>query len=292
MKFFKEQDKKVHQQIEENASMKNDVVSAIKEVAEEVFKLDHELKDVPEEGTKFILEKNLSKERMDMLKKGLQIPTFKLNLSKSVYDEKYMAYFMKDASTLLKAPHILDSVEDVDLVTNLQWSSVVVEAIMLSISTAGIYFHPWHIGQAIELVVPYVPSLLCYLQTFASAWNAPHASPSAKAQAMINLLKTTIQNHIYLLVLKCLTSYMTPGEFNRFYARVYVAVIHPIEVGNTSVIRIKIAHSIPYDHFFNHKMTNISQLATIKAEFEHKEGGFVLLRCNGIAPFLVGDYGI
>ncbi|XP_066936254.1 uncharacterized protein [Clytia hemisphaerica] len=269
LKFVKEQDKNAYQQLEDNASMKNDVISAIKEAAEEVFKLDRELKDVPDEGAKFILEKNLSQERMDMIKKGLQIPTFKLNLSKSVYDGRYMAYFMKDENTLLKAPHVLGSIQAVDMGIAQQWSSIIVEAIALSLHISGITFLPLYIHQALELVACSItPPIACFLPKFAQSWDAPNASPSKKAQAMVDLLKVIIENdRLYFQVLTCIAQYMSLSQWTKFFSRVTAAVINPIVYGNEAIV-IKIAQAIPYDHNFNHKIINIAQLALIRSEFE------------------------
>ncbi|XP_066936117.1 uncharacterized protein [Clytia hemisphaerica] len=281
LKFIKEQDKNAYQQLEDNASMKNDVISAIKEVAEEVFKLDHELKDVPDEGAKFILEKNLSQERMDMIKKGLQIPTFKLNLSKSVYDGRYMAYFMKDENTLLKAPRVLDSIQAVDMVTAQQCGSIVVEAIMLTMAACGIPISPGQFGihQAIETVTmnatPGYP-LHRAVEAFVKAWDQGDVY---KAANLFGLLKATqvppqfpiiAWPTIFWMVIYDLCSGMSSPRRLKIIARVQAEIVAALNSDGAKkrVLIVKLAQAIPEAHYFNHKVMNMNQLEKIKAEIE------------------------
>jgi len=276
LKFIKEQDKSTYQELEGNASMKSDVVSAIKVAAAEMYKLGEDLKDVPDEGAKYILEKNLSKERIEMLKSGLEIPTFQLYLSKSVYDGKYMAYFMKDESTLLKAPQVLHSLESVDNVSDQQWGSIVVEAIMLAIAATGFQIRAINPQQAIEIVIKNMtPAYKQSLEEFKNGYSSSN-SHLGKATALFNLIKVTAKigtfPSLFFKVVGCLSSYMSTNQRWNLYASHVSVIMMAVAWGGIieKVLIHMFAHAIPRAGLFNRKISNIEHLEKIYAEFEPK----------------------
>ena len=167
-------DPKYYDKLMHNPDYTKSVTDAAKGIALEQVPLSKHFNQEPP-NIEQIISQHLPEERIDLLKNGLSISTFRLGLSKKLDDEKFIAAFTRNNLNLWQ-PRILSSMTSIDWTTIKQYASLVVEAVMLVMSVVGISVTPDErvIEQAVDEAAHVIQTNSKFQQTilkFIDSWK-------------------------------------------------------------------------------------------------------------------------
>ncbi|XP_038062354.1 uncharacterized protein LOC119732824 [Patiria miniata] len=240
------------------------LIQAANSAATECVKLAEEFADKPHENIAERLAKHLSGERIKLIQGGLSIPTFRMDITKSAGNS--LAQFTRGGEQFLTARALATSV-DIDWATIKQYGSVLVEAVLLVMSAAGISVSPSSkvIGRAVEEAVDAIQAsskLQKALEVFVEAWNEG-GSAFSKAKALFNLIKDSYAAGILWTIIKTVCSEMAWYEWLEAAAKVTAMIIAALATDGVALIA-EIALIVLAAVDFARKIANIVVLSELK----------------------------
>ena len=172
---------------------KEAIIQAARSAAIEQVKLAKEFAGQPEDITER-LAKHLPGSRIKMIQEALNLPTFRMDITKES-DGKHWVHLTRDNQPF-KPSRELAAVSDINWATIMQYASIIVEAVALSLSAVGISISPESssIEAAIEDTVHAIQTstrLGRAVQEFVTAWKAGGGSKWQRAKAIFKLIKDT-----------------------------------------------------------------------------------------------------
>ncbi|PIK41293.1 hypothetical protein BSL78_21855 [Apostichopus japonicus] len=243
---------------------KEKIIQAASETATENLKLTDELRNQPEDIAA-LLSKHLSDERIQLLRGGLKIPTFRLEIAKRD-DEKHWLEFTREGKQFLPSRAISTAL-DVDWGSAMQLASILVEAILLVMSAVGI--SPSSSGRGIEQALMEAAKaiednlkLQKSLIDFGTAWDSAD-SALGKAQALFFLIVDINSAGIIWTIIKALCSNI--GWFDWLLTSAKVIAMIVVAVGTGGAVLVAEVALIVLDAVdFALKIANIILLSEIK----------------------------
>ena len=264
MKF----DSKHYEKLVENPDRMESVMNAAKGVAEEQVPLAKHFVYEPS-NIEEILSQHLPEERIALLKKGLSIPTFRMEITKRLDDDKHVAAFTRNNINLLQ-PRILNSNISIDWAKIKQYGSIVVEAVLLVLSAVGISVTPGEhsIEQAVDEVAHIIQTSSKFkeeIQKFIEVWDTAGSGAYQKAKAIFHLIKDTYSSSILWTLIKSICSNMKWYEWLETAAKVSAMIIAALATEGIALIG-EIALVVLSAVDFAKKIANIGHLNNIKHE--------------------------
>ena len=245
---------------------KEAIIQAARSAATEQLTLAKELAGRPDDIEQR-LRKHLPESRMKLLRGGLDLPTFRMDITKKS-DGKHWAELTAREGKTFKPPRQLAAASDIDWATIMQYASIVVEAVMLVMSAVGISASPG--SGAIESTVEDVAhaiqtstKLEKAVQKFVAAWSAAGGSKWAKAKAIFSLIKDTYSGGILWTIIKSLCQNMSWVDWLETSAKVTAMIIAALATDGAALIA-EIALIVLSAVDFARKIANVVQLSTLK----------------------------
>ncbi|XP_071834311.1 uncharacterized protein [Apostichopus japonicus] len=245
-------------------AMKERIILAATETAEESLLLTDELRNQPEDIAA-LLSKHLSDERIQLIRGGLEIPTFRLEIAKRD-DEKHWLEFTREGKQFLPSRAISTAL-DVDWGSAMQLGSILVEAILLVMSAVGISPSPSGRGveQALKEAAKAIEDsakLQKALIDFGTAWDSAD-SAIGKARALFFLIVDINSSAVIWTIIKAL--FYNIGWFDWLLTAAKVTAMIVVVVGTGGALLIAEAAIIVLDAVaFARKIANVILLSEIK----------------------------
>ena len=249
-----------------NPAKKAEILLAARKAAEEEVKHAEEFRGDSGEprNVEERLAKYLPQGRIDMIKEGLNIPTYRLDIAKKS-DGHYHVDITRGGKELMPS-RVLITTADVASSTWVQYASIIVEGILLVIQAVGVKVEISDavIAQTAEDIVPVVESsslLQKAIQGVKDAWNG--GSAYDKAKAIFYLIKDSNAAGILWKIIKSLCSNMSYWDWLKTAAIVTAQIVAAVATDGAALIaKIILALSAAYE--FGKKIVNLVQLERIK----------------------------
>ena len=250
---------------------KKQLIQAARETATECLQLAAEFLGQPTDIAER-LAKHLSKDRIQLIRLGLSIPTFQMDVIKKE-DGKYLVKLSKNGNPFMTGTRDLSVTADVDWSNTIQEASILVEAVLLVMSAVGISVNPSEevMEKTVEDVVHEIETsstLQRAIEDFISAWNTAGANAWEKATAIFNLLKDTYAAGILWTIIESLCKEMAWYDWLETAARVSAMIIAALATEGAALIA-EIALIVLDAVDFARKIGNIVQLNEIKKTFKN-----------------------
>ena len=252
-------------ELEANPAQKQAIVKAAQEAAVEHLKIAEEFRDRPSENVAERLTKYLPKHRLELIETGLQVPTYRLDISKKD-DGHHWADITRDGKEFMPSRK-LNTVESVNATSWIQIASIIVEAILLVLQAVGIKVavSEQAITRTAEEIIPVIQSS-SQLQKAVQALKeaAQGGSKYEIAKAIFVLIKDSYSASILWQVIKGLCSNMSKWDWIKTAGIVTAMIIAALATDGLALIaKIVLALNSAYE--FIKKLTNLRELDAIKS---------------------------
>ncbi|KAJ8257282.1 hypothetical protein GJAV_G00183930 [Gymnothorax javanicus] len=245
---------------------KKAVTEAARNAATEQVKLAKEFAGQPDDIAER-LAKHLPENRIMMLRKGLEFPTFRMDIIKKDDGKHWVE--LKRGQEALEPARALQSSADIDWAEIKQYASILVEAVALVMSAVGISVSPSAaatakaVDEAIDAIKS-SPRLQRALDAFVEAWNMAGSSAFKKAKAIFDLIKESFAAGILWTIIKALCSNMAWYDWLETAAKVTAMIIAALATDGVALIA-EIALIVLSAVDFARKIYNMSELKAIKS---------------------------
>jgi len=223
----------------------------------------------PEELGRFVSEtlaKHLPSSRIDMIAKGLQIPTYRLNFRHE--NNTFFADITKGGDKFMDSIR-LATVEDVSFASGLQIASIVVEAVLLVLSVVGISVPEEAVAKVARQLANTIMesrAVKAAVEVLRKVWSSGGSSGS-KATAIWDLIKALweYKTHGKILwqIMKGLCSNMSWVDWLKTAAIISATIIAALASGGAALVA-KIALAVNSAYEFGKKISNLQELDEIK----------------------------
>ena len=119
------------QMLQADPAKKQALIQAAREAAEEEVKLAEEFHTLPPENVAERLSKHLPQNRVELIKTGLEVPTYHLDISKKA-DGHHWADITRDGKVFMQS-QVLESSAAIGKSTYIQMASIVIEGVLLAL---------------------------------------------------------------------------------------------------------------------------------------------------------------
>ena len=250
--------------LEKDPSIKQSVVQAARDAATEHLKLAEEFRTKPTENIEERLSKHLPKHRVDLIKTGLQVPTYQVNIAKRV-DRHHWVDITRDGKPFMESLK-LDTAASINQTSWIQIASIIIEAVLLVLQAVGIVVDVSKqvIQRTAEEIIPVVESS-SQLQKAVEALEeaAKGGSKLEIAKAIFILIKDSYAANILWEIIKGLCSNMSTLDWIKTAAIVTAMIIAAIATDGVALIaKIVLALNSAYE--FIKKLTNLRTLKELK----------------------------
>ena len=254
------------EKLEKDPTIKQSVVQAARDAATEHLKLAEEFRTKPTENIEERLSKHLPKHRVDLIKTGLQVPTYQLNIARRS-DGHHWVDIIRDGKPFMESIK-LDTAASIEQASWIQIASIIVEAVLLVLQAVGIKLHVSK--QVIERTAKEIVSVVessSQLQKAVKALEeaAKNGSIGDIAKAIFYLIKESHSASILWKVIKSLCSNMSTLDWIKTAAIVSAEIIAAIFSGGAALIaKVVLALNSAYE--FIKKLTNLRTLKELKQD--------------------------
>jgi len=243
--------------------------AATKAAEEEVNLIDKFDRHPPEELGRFASEtlvKHLPSSRIDMIAKGLQIPTYRLNFRHE--NNTFFADITKGGDKYMDSIR-LATVEDISFASGLQIASIVVEAVLLVLSVVGISVPEEAVAKVARQLANTIMesrAVKAAVEVLKKVWSSGGSSGS-KAAAIWDLIKALWEykthGNVLWQIIKGLCSNMSWLDWLKTAAIISATIIAALASGGTALVA-KIALALNSAYEFGKKIYNLQELDEIK----------------------------
>ena len=252
-------------ELEANPAQKQAVIKAAKEAAVEHLKLAEEFRTRPSENVAERLAKHLPKHRLELIETGLQVPTYRLDISKKD-DGHHWVDITRDGKEFMPSRK-LNTVESVNATSWIQIASIVVEAVLLVLQAVGIKVavSEQAIMKTAEEIIPVIESS-SQLQKAVQALEeaAKGGSMYEIAKAIFALIKDSYSASILWKIIKGLCSNMSTWDWVKTAGIVSAMIVAALATDGVALIaKVLLALNSAYE--FIKKLTNLQELKAIKS---------------------------
>ena len=236
-----------------NPAKKAEILLAARKAAEEEVKHAEEFRGDSGEprNVEEQLVKYLPQGRIDMIKEGLNIPTYRLDIANYKKSDGYYHVDITRGGKELMPSRVLITTADVASSTWVQYASIIVKGILLVIQAVGVKVEVSDavIAQTAEDIVPVIESsslLQKAIQGVKDAWNG--GSAYDKAKAIFYLIKDSYAAGILWSIIKSLCSNMSYWDWAKTTAIVTVQIVAAVATDGAALIaKIILALNAAYE---------------------------------------------
>lgn len=252
------------QELEANPDIKQTIITAAKEAAVEHLKLAEEFSTQPSENVAECLTKYLPKHRLQLIESGLQVPTYRLDISKKSDGQHYVD-ITREGKEFMPSKK-LNTIEAIDVTSWIQHASIIVEAVLLAIQAVGIQvaLDEQRVTETAEKIIPVVKSSSQFKKAVEALEKvAQNGSKWEIAKAIFFVIKDTYSAKILLTIIKSLCRNMSKWEWIKTAAMVSAMIIAALATDGAALIaKIVLALNDAYE--FYKKLKNLVELNAIK----------------------------
>ena len=254
------------QQLQADPAKKKALIQAAREAAEEEVKLASEFSTRPSENVAERLSKHLPKHRVELIQTGLQVPTYRLNISKKD-DGHHWADITRDGKPFMESKqlHTLASINETSWI---QIASIVVEAVLLVLQAVGIEVavSEQAIARTAEEIIPVIESSSQLQKAVKALQEAVEGGSKWEiAKAIFNLIKDSKSAGILWKIIKGLCSNMSTWDWIKTAGIVSAMIIAAVATDGVALIaKIVLALNSAYE--FIKKLANLGQLDSLKKQ--------------------------
>ncbi|PFX16908.1 hypothetical protein AWC38_SpisGene18781 [Stylophora pistillata] len=244
--------------------VKYSIKVAARQVAEEQIKLSHEFECGPQKNIRDRLAKHLPEDRIKLIVEGLAIPTFRMEISR-MDDGRHLVQLTRGEEEFLPSRE-LAAHEDIDWAINIQYASIVVDAVMLVMQAAGIEVSVSGstMKETVEDTAKAIEKSSAFqqaIQKIVSSWKAA-GGVTEKSEAIFFLLKDTYAAGLLWNIIKSLCREMKWYDWLETTAKVSAMVVAALVTDGAALIA-EIALTVLAAVDFARKIDNVVQLEEI-----------------------------
>ena len=250
--------------LNKDPSLKQSVVQAARDAAFEHLKLAEEFRTNPNENIEERLSKHLPKHRVDLIKTGLQVPTYQVNIAKRS-DGHHWVDIVRDGKSFFESRK-LNTAASINQTYWIQIASIIIEAVILVLQAVGIKVavSKQVIQRTAEGIIPVVESS-SQLQRAVEGLEAAAKGGSKReiAKAIVVLINDCYSVGILWNIIKSLCSNMSWWQWIKTAAIVSAMIIAALATDGVALIaKIFLALNSAYE--FIKKLTNLQILKELK----------------------------
>ena len=253
-------------QFQADPEKKRALAQAAREAAQEEVKLAGEFRDRPSENVAERLSKHLPKHRVELIQTGLQVPTYRLDISKKD-DGHHWVDITRDGKPFMESIK-LHTVGAINKSSWIQIASIVIEAVLLVLQTVGIKVAVSEqvITRTAEEIIPVVESSSQLQKAVQALQEAAKGGTKWEiAKAIFNLIKDSYSAGILWKIIKGLCSNMSTWDWIKTAGIVSAMIIAALATDGLALIaKIVLALNSAYE--FIKKLTNLGEFAALKAK--------------------------
>ena len=250
-------------QLQADPEKKRALAQAAREAAQEEVKLAGEFRDRPSENVAERLSKHLPKHRVELIQAGLQIPTYRLDISKKD-DGHHWVDITRDGKPFMDSIK-LHTLAAINKSSWIQIASIVIDAVLHVLQAVGIKVRISEqvITRIAEEIIPIVGQLQKAVKALEEA--AKGGTKWEIAQAIFNLIKDIHSAGILWKIIKGLCSNMSWWKWLKTAGTVTAKIVAAFETDGAALIaKIILALNSAYE--FIKKLTNLGEIAALKAK--------------------------
>ena len=213
------------------------------------------------------LSKRLPSNRIEMIAKGLQVVTYRLNFRQE--DGVYFADITKGGEKFMDSIR-LATAEDFETATALQIASIVVEAIFLLMSLIGIIVPEKvvaDVAQKLSKTILQSKPVVAAANALKRAWGSAGASSNSKAKALWEFIKKLWEYHtegkIFWTVVKGLCQNMGWFDWAKTILIITATIVAAVFSGGAAMVA-KIILAVISAYEFSKKIANLNELDEIR----------------------------
>ena len=248
--------------LEANPSKKAEIIKAARDNVTTHLKLAAERPPTGKEVEH--LAKHLPKQRVELIKKGLQVPTYRLEITKKP-DGHHWVDITRDGKEFLPS-RILDTTAAIDATSWLQMASIIVEAVLLVLNAVGVEIPDnaqiiITVAEEIVDVIEKSVTLQKDIQALEDAANS--GSTTAVAKAIFVLIGDLFSEGILWTIIKGLCVNMSWWDWTQTVVVVGADIIAALATDGGALI-VEIVVALKDAVQFMGKLTNLTQLKAVK----------------------------
>lgn len=254
-------------EMQDDPDKKQAFIQAATQAAEEEVKLAEVLPPHSSEADiEEILAKHLPKHRLELIKTGLNVPTYTLEI-KQKGDAHYCVDITREGKQFMKSKE-LNTIAAIDETEWIQMASILVEAVLLVLQAVGIELAVSEqvIAKTTEEIIPVIESSSQLQKAIQALQEAAKGDSKLEiAKAIFNLIKQSYAAGILWKIIKSLCSNMTPWDWAKTVGTVTAMIIAAVGTDGVALIaKIVLALNSAYE--FIKKLTNLDKLGSLKKE--------------------------
>ena len=210
------------------------------------------------------LAKHLPKQRVELIKKGLQVPTYRLEITKKP-DGHHWVDITRDGKEFLPSRK-LDTTDAVDATSWLQMASIIVEAVLLVLNAVGVEVpdNAQIIKTVAEEIVNVIEKSLTLQKDIQALEDAAKSgSTTAVAKAIFVLIGDCYSEGILWEIIKGLCVNMSWSDWAQTVVVVTAEIIAALATDGGALI-VEIVVALKDAVQFMAKLTNLTQLKAVK----------------------------
>ena len=245
---------------------KEALVHAARKAAEEEVNLAKEFSAGPCDDIEARLLKHLPKHRVDLIKTGLEVPTYGLDIQKTHESGRPQVNITRDGKPFLMESIELNSAAAFAKASWIQIASIVVEAILLVLQAVGIKVavSKQAIAKTAEEIIPVIESSSQIQKAVQALEEAAKGGSKLEiAKAIFYLIKDSYSASILWKIIKGLCSNMSKWDWIKTAGIVTAMIIAAFATDGLALIaKIVLALNSAYE--FMKKLTNLQDMKLLK----------------------------
>ena len=254
------------QKLQADPAKKQALIQAAREAAEEEVKLAEEFRTRPSENVAERLSKLLPQHRVDLIKTGLEVPTYQLDISKKA-DGKHWADITRDGKVFMQS-QMLESTAVIGKSTYIQMASIVVEGVLLTLQAVGI-----KVAVSEQLIKRTAEETVSVIESSSALQKAVQALQEAVkggskwevAKAIFKLIKDIKAGGILWKIIKGLCSNMTWYDWVKTAGIVTAMIVAAVATDGVALVA-KIILALNSAYTFFKKFTKLDELAALSKD--------------------------
>ena len=249
-----------------SAEKKNEFNKIVKATAEEHVNLAKKLRSTDASNIQEVMQKHLSKARIEMIANGLNLPTYRMDVTRHS-DDSHWVHTTRDGEEFYK-PMMLATATDINWAQVTQYASIIVEAVLLVLSAVGIKadVDKQIIAKVSEEIVPIIKAdsvLMAAVKNLKEVWNK--GSAYEKAKAIFQLIKDSKGAGILWKIIKGVCAKMSTWQWIKTAGIVSAMIIAAIATDGVALIaKVVLALKSAYD--FGKKLFNLNHLEFLETQ--------------------------
>ena len=245
---------------------KEALVHAARKAAEEEVNLAKEFSAGPCDDIEARLLKHLPKHRVDLIKTGLEVPTYRLDIQKTHESARPQVNITRDGKPFLMESIELNSAAAFAKASWIQIASIVVEAILLVLQAVGIKVavSKQAIAKTAEEIIPVIESSSQIQKAVQALEEAAKGGSKLEiAKAIFYLIKDSYSASILWKIIKGLCSNMSKWDWIKTAGIVTAMIIAAFATDGLALIaKIVLALNSAYE--FMKKLTNLQDMKLLE----------------------------